>query len=139
MLWQSISCTYLIIIFFIFRIPLQPMEYFGYSVLSYFYLYFSSFSLFLRLEVIFKKKSKILLKFFLKFTLKHLFIFKNLGLSLEEIEMLYTGKQVQKSQLPATESYHRVSSIANLKATPSIILWYVLKIHCTGLVTVYVF
>ena len=139
MLWQSISCTYLIIIFFIFRIPLQPMEYFGYSVLSYFYLYFSSFSLFLRLEVIFKKKSKILLKIFLKFTLKHFFFFKNLGLSLEEIEMLYTGKQVQKSQLPATESYHRVSSIANLKATPSIILWYVLKIHCIGLVTVYVF
>jgi len=50
------------------------------------------------------------------------FVPETRGLSLEDIEQLYTGKKVRKSQLPATESYHRVSSIANLKATPSIIL-----------------
>ena len=56
------------------------------------------------------------------FDVKLWYIFKNLGLSLEDIEQLYTAKKLRKSQSPATESYHRVSSIANLKATPSIIL-----------------
>jgi hypothetical protein len=43
------------------------------------------------------------------------------GKSLEEIERLFIGeKHIQpEDSVPASESYHRVSSIANLKATPS--------------------
>ena len=45
------------------------------------------------------------------------------GMSLEDIEKLYTGMPiVRRTTLPTIESYHRVSSIANLKPTPSIIL-----------------
>ena len=50
------------------------------------------------------------------------FVPETRGLSLEEIEILYTGKPIRRAQLSPIESYHRVSSIANLKATPSIIL-----------------
>ena len=49
------------------------------------------------------------------------------GLSLEEIETLYTGVPMREaredlSQIAKSQSYRRVSSIANLKPTPSIIL-----------------
>ena len=49
------------------------------------------------------------------------------GLSLEEIETLYTGVPMREaredlSQIAKSQCYRRVSSIANLKPTPSIIL-----------------
>ena len=45
------------------------------------------------------------------------------GLSLEDIEQLYTGMPVRSVQPPPEGRYHRrLSSIANLKPTPSIIL-----------------
>ena len=46
------------------------------------------------------------------------------GLSLEDIEQFFTGKPVRSAHSPEPPSgrHYRISSIANLKSTPSIIL-----------------
>lgn len=47
------------------------------------------------------------------------------GLSLEDIERLYSGRQQARDYIPPSSGAiqtRRMSSIANLKATPSIIL-----------------
>ncbi len=49
------------------------------------------------------------------------FVPETQGKSLEDIERLYMGQPLTDT-VPPSESYHRVSSIANLKATPSQIL-----------------